>query len=275
MLTIEERRAARSALIEQPPPAAPEPVEDTTLAAAEPEPLVLSAPGPDRPARRQALTEKHRPRTLAQVMGQPEAVRRLSAFAAAPYPTAFVLAGDTGTGKTSAAWALAADLGCDIDAQPVEFGGVESIPSGEHTPAVLQDLWPKLWTMPFQSRDGWRVLIVNEVERIGGKVELLWLDRLEDMPSKLVIVFTTNDVSSLPDRFLDRCIGGVIEFASAADDLGPAARDLAAAVWREETGGAIPPAVLEEVTTRAIRAGRLSFRRVVQALVPLIAAKGR
>jgi len=76
--------------------------------------------------------DKYRPRTLAEVAGQSEAVAVLRDFAAMPYSWAFILAGDTGTGKTSAAWALAADLGCDIDFAPPEFGGLFSIPSGEH-----------------------------------------------------------------------------------------------------------------------------------------------
>lgn len=198
----------------------------------------------------------------------------LSAFAASPYPAAFILAGETGTGKTSAAWALAADLGCNIDANPPEFGGIWSMPSGDQSADALRSLWPQLWTMPFQSANGWKVLIVNEVEQLNGAVEKLWLDKLEDLPPSTVIVFTTNALASLPARFVDRCIGGVIEFRGAADDLAESARTLARSIWRQETGGDIPAADLEQVLAKATKGGRLSFRRVVQSIVPLLAQKG-
>jgi DNA polymerase III delta prime subunit len=192
-----------------------------------------------------------------------------------PYSTAFIFGGDSGTGKTSAAWALAADLGCSIDADPPEFGGVWSMPSGEQSADSLRTIWPGLWTIPFQSKDGWKVLIVNEVEQLNGAVERLWLDKLEDLPPQTVVIFTTNALASLPDRFVDRCIGGVIQFRGAADDLRESARALAASIWRAETGQDIPPDVLESVLVKATRAGRLSFRRVVQSLVPILAQKGK
>jgi hypothetical protein len=90
-----------------------------------------------------------------------------------------------------------------------------------------------------------------------------------------VIVFTTNAVDTLPARFKDRCIGGVLTFEAKAEKLEADARALASRIWREETGREIPADVLDKVMTRAITTGRLSFRRVVQALQPLIAAKGR
>lgn len=254
--TLAERRAARTVRTAE--PITPEPI-----------------PKPERkprPPRLKSLAEKYRPNCLRDILGQSAAVEQLTNFVADPYPCAFILAGDTGTGKTSAAWALAADLGCDIDANPPEFGGVSSIPSGEHTPAALDALWPLMWMYPFSSRNGWRVLIVNEVERLSSKLELLWLDRLEELPSKLVIVFTTNDLTSLPDRFVDRCIGGVIEFVSDAGKLDADARKLVQSIWEKETGDSCPDGVLESVVGRAARNGKLSFRRVVQALVPLIAA---
>jgi hypothetical protein len=252
------------------------PVVAAPLPEPAPEPPVALSAAPERPpARRQALTDRYRPRSLAALAGQPDAVAALLAFVANPYSTAFIFGGDSGTGKTSAAWALAADLGCSIDADPPEFGGVWSMPSGEQSADSLRTIWPGLWTIPFQSKDGWKVLIVNEVEQLNGAVERLWLDKLEDLPPQTVVIFTTNALASLPDRFVDRCIGGVIQFRGAADDLRESARALAASIWRAETGQDIPPDVLESVLVKATRAGRLSFRRVVQSLVPILAQKGK
>jgi DNA polymerase III delta prime subunit len=197
----------------------------------------------------------------------------LTEYAATPYPEVFLLSGDTGVGKTSAAWALAADLGCNVDSDPSEFGGVFSIPSGEHNVDALRDIWPALWGCPFDSARGWKVLIVNEVEQVSAKVELLWLDRLEDLPPRTVIIFTTNAVESLPARFRDRCT--VLAFEASADRLDGPARGLARQIWQQETGEDCPPAIVQQIVDRATQAGRVSFRRVVQNIVPLMAQKAR
>lgn len=236
----------------------------------------VAAPPAESSGKRQSLADKWRPRCLNDLAGQPEVVQQLRAFVSDPYPCAFLLAGETGTGKSSAAVALAAELGCCVEQG--EFGGVYSIASGENTPAEIIKLWDsnKLYTMPFGSSRGWKVVIVNEVESLNGKVELLWLDRLESLPSHTVVIFSTNKIDTLPARFVDRCIGGVIEFLSSADDLSDPARQLARSIWRAEVGGDIPDDVLDRVIVRSTTAGRLSFRRVVQHLTPVIAsAKGK
>ena len=262
----QEARASIVAKPEAPPVQAVAVVE-----APEAPPLSLDA-APVHKAR--SLTERYRPRKLAELAGQPEAVAVLSAYVADPYPAAFIFAGATGTGKTSAAWALAAELDCSIDSNPPEFGGVFSIASGEHNADSLRTVWPGLWTMPFESARGWKVLICNEIESLNGAVEKLWLDKLEDLPPSTAVIFTTNALDTLPARFVDRCIGGVLEFMASADDLLQPAQALARSIWRQETGGDIPADVLDKVCKRSIQAGRLSFRRVVQALVPLIAGRG-
>ena len=264
-------KAARAAMLAGLQPAAvavlePEPAEP----AAEPAPPVQLTQTP-RPVKRESLVARHRPRTLSQVVGQPAAVAQLRQIVQGGRSASASLSGASGTGKTSAAWAVAGDLGCDLDAQPSEWGGVHQIASGDHNADTLRGLWDVLWTKPF-SGSGWNVLIVNETEDINPTVERLWMDRLEDMPPRCIIIFTTNHPESLPERFIDRC-DYRIDFDSSSDKLTAAARGLAASIWREETGGEIPADALADVLDRATSAGRLSFRRVVQALVPLIAGK--
>ncbi len=233
--------------------------------------LPSSSPAPGKGL---ALTVRYRPTKLSELVGQAEAVAALAAFVADPFPAAFIFAGETGTGKTSAAWALAAELGCNIASEPPEWGGVHSIPSGELNVDTIKTVWGGLWQTPFDSARGWRILIINEIESLNGQAERLFLDRLEDLPPNTCVVFTTNALASLPARFVDRCIGGVLEFRGAADDLAEAARGLARSIWQAEVAGDIPADVLDKVIQRATSAGRLSFRRVVQSLTPLL-AKGK
>src|ERR1043166_8746291 len=103
------------------------------------------------------LPDKYRPQRLADVAGQAPVVRQLAAFAADPYPAAFLFHGPTGTGKTSCACALAAELGVDV-AQG-ELGGLWSIASGEQTAASVRAALSGLATAPWYG-SGWRVLVV-------------------------------------------------------------------------------------------------------------------
>ena len=77
----------------------------------------------------ESLAMKYRPRCLQELLGQPAVVNTLSHFIAQPCPVAMLFHGDTGTGKTSTAYALAHELGCGVDDE--EMGGIYEIPSGE------------------------------------------------------------------------------------------------------------------------------------------------
>jgi len=209
------------------------------------------------------LTERYRPRTLDGLWGQAEIVAALRAFVVNPFSTAFVFEGETGTGKSSAAMALAAELGCDLSQNPPEFGGLHVIASGEQTADTVRDLHDKLSCSPFFG-SGWKVLIVNECDRMSVAVESIWLDRLENLPSKTVIAFTTNYAEKLSQRFRDRCTR--LTFVSDAAQLATSARNFVKAVWRKETGQAPPARIVADVVKRATEDGKLSFRRVVQVL---------
>lgn len=80
--------------------------------------------------------ERHRPRSLRAVAGNPTAVRQLEAWAKAwetgrPKKRAVVLVGDPGIGKTSAALALAADFG---------WGIIEMNASDKRNKAAVQEV---------------------------------------------------------------------------------------------------------------------------------------
>ena len=218
------------------------------------------------------LTEKYRPRKLDGLWGQVEVVRALRAFMAEPFPTAFVFEGETGTGKTSAAIALAAELGCDLSQNPPEFGGLHVIASGEQTADTIRDIHNQMWRCPF-SGSGWKVLIVNEADRMSVAAETIWLDRLESLPPKTVIIFTTNFPEKLSQRFRDRCTR--LAFESDAQKLSDAARNLVKAIWQQETGKAPAFKTVAGIVERATEDGKISLRRVVQVLSPMVlTAKG-
>lgn len=216
------------------------------------------------------LLAKHRPRRLADVLGQP-AVEVLQLFARDPYPHAMLFHGNTGVGKTSAAYALAAELGCSVEDS--ELGGFIEIPSGEMDADSVRTVMRLLQYRPLMG-SGWRVLVANECERMSKAAETIWLDALEHLPPKSVVVFTTNAQEKLSQRFRDRC--EVFHFVSQREAIQPAIWELARRVWREEVGKGEPPSHLSE-SLGMPQLGDLdnfhaSFRLALQQLQPLVRA---
>jgi replication-associated recombination protein RarA len=207
------------------------------------------------------LAEKYRPRTLAGLWGQPKVVTALRRFAKAPCSTAFLFEGGTGTGKTTAALALGRELGCDVDVG--EFGGAWEIASGEQNAEAVRETGRRMYLKPMQG-SGWKVVIVNECDRMCRPAEVIWLDLLEHLPRQSVVVFTTNDPALLSARFRDRCTR--LEFRSNAAYLAAPARDFLLAVWRAETGQEPDLLTVERMVLDSVQGGKVSMRRAVQML---------
>src|SRR5262249_19518296 len=102
-----------------------------------------------------SLLSKYRPSRLDQVLGQPQVVEALQAFVAAPYSTAMLFSGESGVGKTSAAIALAHELGCSV--ADGELGGFCEIASGEMSADAVRATVRQLH-LGCLFGSGWRVL---------------------------------------------------------------------------------------------------------------------
>ena len=183
-----------------------------------------------------SLVVKYRPRRLADVLGQLHVTEAMKNFTRAPYPTAFLFAGETGVGKTSAAIALAHELGVQVEDD--ELGGLYDLASGEQTGDSVRKIKAQLRLRPLFG-SGWRVLVVNECDRMSHGAEATWLDVLERIPEHVVIVFTTNVDNKLSRRFMDRC--EFFHFTSETERLRPYLADLAKRVWKEEGLAGEPP----------------------------------
>lgn len=236
-----------------------------------PPPLFIPPPAPVAPVNlnyraTENLVEKYRPRVLSELVGQDATVRALRAFIAAPYPNAFLFSGETGTGKTSAALALANELGCDLARE--ELGGVWQIASGEQTVQNVRDLLRQLHCIPFYG-SGWRVCIINEADYMAPQAEAVWLDALENLPARTVIVFTTNAAPKLSSRFKDRCDG--FTFASEKSvEMRAAVTELVRRICQAETGS--PDTIAPQALQGIVRDDAVSFRRVVQTLSKMLRA---
>lgn len=207
------------------------------------------------------LVERYRPRTLTALWGQEPAVRLLRRFSENPYSVAMVFEGETGTGKTSAALALARELGCDVAAD--EWGGVWEIASGTQTADAVRETGRSMYLKPVQG-SGWKVVIVNEADRMSRPAEMVWLDLLEHLPRRTVVVFTTNDTGLLTQRFRDRCMR--VPFEGSALLQRSAAYRLAERVWEAEAGSKPKRKMIESIVDAETENESLSFRRVLQGV---------
>jgi len=215
------------------------------------------------------LPRKYRPRNLGEIRGQAEAVRVLNRFASAARndstPAAFLFHGPSGVGKTAAAWALAMALGCD-PAEP-EMSGVIEIPSGQQDGTSVRQLLDTLRLRPLMG-SGWKVAIVNEADNMTAQAEAIWLDGLEKLPPKTIVIFTTNNTGKLSGRLATRALA--LEFNGCPKRLRRSMVDLAREVWQRETGNKLV-AVPDGLGVMNSLFPTASFRLALQQLAGYIA----
>jgi ATPase family associated with various cellular activities (AAA) len=198
-----------------------------------------------------SLTEKYRPQSFADLFGQSFAVDTLTQFASNPYPMAFLFHGETGTGKTSAALALANELGVDAN------WSLHRISAGEmDAEAVAFALKSLRFSAP---NGGWKIVVCDEADSMSAKAKQMWLSALEELPSRSVVVFTTNHRSKFEPRFLHRC--EEVAFESDADTLYQDAQRFLETMWHAE---AMPGTAPDVRSLDLAEKGHISFRRIVR-----------
>jgi DNA polymerase III gamma/tau subunit len=149
-----------------------------------------------------SLSEKYRPRTVAEFVGLEKPKRILAKFASAPYPSAWLFVGPSGVGKTSMAQALCSDI----------KGELTHIPSQKCNAQAIEEACYHCHFVPLTG--GMHVVLIDEADRMTPAAQLALLSKLDAtaFPPNTVFIFTCNSTESLEPRFLSRC--RVIEFSS-------------------------------------------------------------
>ena len=174
-----------------------------------------------------SLSEKYRPRTVAEFVGLEKPKRILAKFASAPYPSAWLFVGPSGVGKTSMAQALCVDI----------KGELTHIPSQKCNAQAIEEACYHCHFVPLTG--GMHVVLIDEADRMTPAAQLALLSKLDAIafPPNTVFIFTCNSTDGLEPRFLSRC--RVIEFSSYG-----MAGEIAAyldTVWHAEGGNGNGP----------------------------------
>jgi replication-associated recombination protein RarA len=109
------------------------------------------------------LVEKYRPSKLADFIGINQAREDAADFVASPYSSAWCFVGASGTGKTTMAQAIAAELGAQVHHIPSQSCTVETVKQLRHSLAMMP---------MFGNR--WHVVIVDEADEMSSAAENAW-----------------------------------------------------------------------------------------------------
>ncbi|HEX4147386.1 MAG TPA: AAA family ATPase, partial [Pirellulales bacterium] len=149
------------------------------------------------------FTERYRPRCLAEIVGQPGPVRYLRRLAESPQPACILLESSMGgTGKTATAQAFAAELGCHD-----EFSGLWRIGCAEFGVDSARELFGRTLRLRWGSKSGFSVLVLEELDWLSPQTQRFLKDALDpigSMPSKLVVLGTSNGAGGLLPALIQR-----------------------------------------------------------------------
>jgi replication factor C subunit 2/4 len=175
----------------------------------------------------QPLSERYAPAAIGDFVGLEKPRKILAKFAEAPYPSAWIFVGPSGTGKTTMALAMCKAIAGElhhIPSQNCDLAAVEHVTHQCH-------YYPRMLDSSTPAR--FHLVLVDEADKMSNAAQLAFLSKLDGtaFPPNTVFVFTCNAVDRLEDRFLSRCRR--IDFSSYG--MAEGIQGLLARIWDQET----------------------------------------
>ena len=174
------------------------------------------------------LSSIYQPVTLDDIVGQPAIVRRLQRLVAVPSACCLLFEGRGGVGKSATAKALVHDLGI------CPFSGLVEYSAANLSIDEVRRLFGQTFRLRPMTGSLWHVLLVEELELIVSRhVNAALKDELgeQHMPERLIVVATSNDVSTLDEALLQRF--EVFPF-SAGPTFAEACQERLEWIWQQE-----------------------------------------
>lgn len=145
--------------------------------------------------------EKYRPRTLADVVGQEEAVERLKAYVAARNIPHLMFAGPPGTGKTTSAIALARDLfGDDWSGRFLELNA-----SDERGIGVVRGKIKEFARVGTAEAQGFKIVFLDEADALTHDAQSALRRTMEKYTATTRFILSCNYSSKIIDPIQSRC----------------------------------------------------------------------
>jgi replication-associated recombination protein RarA len=181
-----------------------------------------------------SLTERYKPQVISDFIGLEKQKKILSKLAANPRPMNLLFVGESGTGKTSLAFAFAREISAEI----------HHITSQECKVENLQDTVRRCNLAPFDFVEGkaksLHVIVIDEADQMSNAAQLYLLSRMDGTAPipNTIIILTCNSTERFEKRFLSRCTELPAFNTYGAGD---AIKTFLAQVWNSETANSEAP----------------------------------
>jgi DNA polymerase III gamma/tau subunit len=168
---------------------------------------------------------RHRPKTIEDIIGQPQAVSMLKSMVENnEIPHAILLTGPSGTGKTTIARILRKHLNCHPqEFHEVNIADIRGIDN-------VRDIRKRMNLRPLNGKT--KVWLLDEAAKLSRDAQEAMLKMLEDTPSHVYFMLATTDPQKLLKTIRTRCTEIALKPIGKKD-----LTELVKAVWTKEAKG--------------------------------------
>ncbi len=146
----------------------------------------------------QALYRKYRPSNFGEVIGQDHIVGVIEkSLKEGKVAHAYLLCGPRGTGKTTVARIIAAELGSSVnDIYELDAASNRGIDD-------VRNIKENVHTLPFDSK--YKVYILDEVHMFTKDAWNALLKTIEEPPAHVIFILATTEIEKVPETIISRC----------------------------------------------------------------------